>query len=318
MTAELWLISALVFGAALLAVQGAYWLLVGSRTERKAINRRLALGERLDNQMEVLETLRRERGLAAADSLPFLRGLHELATQSGLKIDTTRLLIWALALGVTLLLVLSYALGFGAVALASAALLTVVGIYLILAYARHKRIHRFGEQLPDALDVLVRGLRAGHPFRVSLGLVAREMPDPIGTEFGLLADEIAFGLDVDTAVDNLCRRVGHEDLAFFAVSVNIQNRTGGNLAEVLGRLSVLIRQRIKLRLKIRAITSEGRLSGIFLSLAPFILFLIISLLSPDYFTAVADHPIIMPALVLGLLLIGAGNFIMYRMVNFKV
>lgn len=318
MTAELWLISALVFGAALLAVQGAYWLLVGSRTERKAINRRLALGERLDNQMEVLDTLRRERALIATGSLPFLRGLNELVTQSGLRIDATRLIIWTLVLGAALFVAFSYALGFGVVAVVAAAALTVIGIYLFLVYVRQKRIHRFGEQLPDALDVLVRGLRAGHPFRVSLGLVAREMPDPIGTEFGLLADEIAFGLDVNTAMDNLCRRVGHEDLAFFAVSVNIQNQTGGNLAEVLGRLSILIRQRIKLRLKIRAITSEGRLSGIFLSLAPFILFLIISLLSPDYFTAVIDHPIVMPALVLGLLLIGAGNFIMYRMVNFKV
>jgi tight adherence protein B len=126
-----------------------------------------------------------------------------------------------------------------------------------------------------------------------------------------------FGLEQSAAIDNLIRRVGLGDLLFFATAVNVQQQTGGNLAEILSRLSRLMRSRSKLRLKIRALSSEGRLSAVALSLAPFVLFGIISLLSPDYFLSVKDHPII-PLIVggcLGLLVIG--NIVMYRMVNFK-
>jgi tight adherence protein B len=153
---------------------------------------------------------------------------------------------------------------------------------------------------------------------VALALVAREMPDPIGSEFGILADEVTFGLELTAAADNLVRRVGHEDLAFFAVAVNIQSQTGGNLAEILSRLSQMVRNRAKLRLKVRALTSEGRLSALVLSLAPFILFGIISLIHPAYFGDIRGHPIVVPALIVGLTLLTIGNVIMYRMVHFKV
>jgi tight adherence protein B len=147
--------------------------------------------------------------------------------------------------------------------------------------------------------------------------VAREMPDPIGSEFGIVADEITFGLEQSTAIDHLCRRVGQGDLAFFATAVNVQHQTGGNLGEILARLSRLLRNRSKLRLKIRALSSEGRLSAIALSLAPFVLFAIISLISPDYFGAVRNHPVVQLGAGVGLVLLAIGNFVMYRMVNFK-
>jgi tight adherence protein B len=202
-------------------------------------------------------------------------------------------------------------------ALPVAVVLSVASGLIFLRSVRAKRIAQFGEQLPDSLDVLVRGLRAGHPFRVSLNLVAREMPDPAGSEFGLIADEIAFGLEQSQAIDGLVGRVGHADLSFFATAINIQHETGGNLAEILARLAQLLRQRMKLRLKIRALSSEGRLSAIALSAAPFVLFGIITLLSPNYFTAVSDHPLTLPVTVAALVLLGVGNFVMFRMVNFK-
>jgi tight adherence protein B len=314
---ELWLITALVFLAALMAVQGTYWFFTRTRKDQKAINRRVALGDRLTNASEVLETLRRERDLAS-DYIALFGGLHALVVQTGLRVDLRRLLLWTIVLAVGVLITLSYAIGFGLGTLALAILVAAMSVFLFLLRVRRQRINRFGEQLPDALDVIVRGLRAGHPFRVAVGLVGREMADPIGTEFGLFLDEITFGLDVNAAVDNLCRRVGHDDLAFFAVAINIQMQTGGNLAEILSRLSMLIRNRAKMRLKIRALTSEGRLSAVCLSLAPFMLFGIISLIHPGYFGEVRDHPLIMPALVVSLFLIATGNLIMYRMVNFKI
>ena len=143
------------------------------------------------------------------------------------------------------------------------------------------------------------------------------MPDPVGTEFGIVADEIMFGLEQSSAVNNLGSRVGLEDLSFFSTAVNIQSETGGNLAEILGRLSGLLRGRAKLRLKIRALSSEGRLSAIALSVTPFILFTIITLIAPDYFVSIKDHWITLPATVLALLMLTVGNVLLYRMVHFK-
>jgi tight adherence protein B len=190
-------------------------------------------------------------------------------------------------------------------------------LLFILRSIRNRRIGRFAEQLPDSLDVIVRGVRSGFPLSTALGLVAREMPDPIGTEFGMASDEITFGLDVRKAVENLYRRVGQEDLLFLVISINVQSQTGGNLAEILTRLSRLIRNREKIRLKIRALTAEGRLSAIFLTLMPFVLFALITLISPPYFAEVRDNPLIPPAAIFGLLMLFIGNVMIYRMVNFK-
>jgi len=130
-------------------------------------------------------------------------------------------------------------------------------------------------------------------------------------------DEILFGLEQSAAVGNLGPRVGHNDLSFFSTAVNIQHQTGGNLAEILSRLSTMLRSRSKLRLKIRALSAEGRLSAVALSLTPFILFALITLISPDYFFGVKDHPIAILALIVGGLLLVIGNVTLYRMVNFK-
>jgi tight adherence protein B len=315
---QLLIIYTLAFGAVLLGVQGLFWFVSHRYKEKKAINRRLALGQQLVAPVEVLDTLRRERGLGLARGIGALAAFEQLFLQTGLRFDPQRLLMIVLGLTGALLIIFSYVLSFGIVAVTLAVTMALASIYLVLRLVRSKRISQFGEQFPDAVDVIVRGLRAGHPFRVALGLVAREMPDPVGSEFGILADEISFGLEIATAADNLVRRVGHEDLAFFAIAVNIQSETGGNLAEILSRLANLVRNRAKLRLKVRALTSEGRLSAVFLSLAPFILFAVVNLISPTYFGEVRNHPVILPALLFGLLLLGIGNFIMYRMVHFKV
>jgi tight adherence protein B len=316
--AELWLIGALAFGAVLLSIQGAYWYFSFTRREKKAINRRLALSQTLSTPGEVLDALRRERGLGGAAGIQFLAGLEKLVLQTGMRIELVRLAAILLALAAGLFALFSWTLGWLIVDLLLSSGLALFGVYVALHWVRQRRLLRFGEQLPDTIDVIVRGLRAGHPFRVALGLVAKEMPDPIGSEFGIFADEIAFGLDLSTAADNLVNRVGHDDLAFLAIAVNIQSQTGGNLAEILSRLARLIRSRAKMRLKIRALTSEGRLSAIFLSAAPFILFALISLISPRYFGDIRNHPIVIPATIVGFLLLGIGNFIMYRMVHFKV
>jgi len=315
---ELWIIYALVFGAALLGFQALYVLVIRSRTERKIINRRLTLTNELSDQAAVLETLRLERGLGAFGDVAGLQWLDQLVMQSGLKFSVTRLLVWIGGLFFVFYLPLALWLKLGPLAILIAMVAAPLVGYLLLRRARAQRIARFSEQLPEALDIIVRGLRAGHPFRVALGLASREMPDPIGTEFGILLDEISFGLDQQVAVDHLYGRVGQEDLSFVSIAINIQSQTGGNLAEILLSLSRMLRNRSKLRLKVRALTSEGRLSGVLLSALPFALFVIVYMISPAYFSEIRGSPLLVPGVIIGFALLAVGNFTIYRMVNFKV
>ena len=306
-----------VFGAVLLAVQAAYWLFTEQKSTRGAINRRLHLAKESSSAQEIFETLKRERGLAGLDNEQFRR-LNDLVVQTGLRLDGKLLIAGGFLLGILFFLLLGFAFGFGLLSVILSAIFSVGLLLLLLVLIRRKRIAKFSEQLPDAIDVIVRGVRSGYPFTVALGLVAKEMNDPIGTEFGMTSDEISFGSEIGGALDHLFQRVGHEDLLYLIMGLKIQMQTGGNLGEILSRLARLLRERAMLRLKVRAISAEGRLSAVFLTVMPFLLFGVITFLQPDYFFGVRGHPIVMPALILGLSMLVVGNIIIYRMVNFKV
>jgi tight adherence protein B len=161
-------------------------------------------------------------------------------------------------------------------------------------------------------------LRAGHPVPVAIGMVGREMPDPIGSEFGMVTDEVTYGADLETAMRSLFYRVGSDDLPLFVTAVAIQGTTGGNLGEILQNLSRVIRERFKMRRKIKSLASEGRASALILSSLPFGMFGIIFFLVPDFYGAVWDEPMTKIGLALAGCWMGVGNFIMYRMVNFKI
>jgi tight adherence protein B len=314
---QLWVIYGLVFFAAILAIESLYWLFYELRGNKKIINRRLTLGEKSAAKGQVLDILRRERGFADFNS-PTLTRLNDFFVQTGLRVSKTALTLWTLMVAAvisvplwTLLLPQWQAAGIGLIVAPA-----LVGLYLSIT--RRRRIERFAQQLPDSLDIIVRGLRVGHPFSSAIELVAREMRDPIGTELGITADEMTFGQDVVTAVSNLYRRVGQEDLVFLAIAVSVQSQTGGNLADVLARLATLMRERVTMRLKIKALSAEGRLSGWFLSAMPFILFGAIQLVATDYFGGLKGSPFLVPALVYGLTSLLLANIAIYRMVNFKV
>jgi tight adherence protein B len=313
---DLSVIFLLVFLAATFAVYGFYWFFIFNRREQQTVNRRLELSKQLRNPSAVLAILRDERGIRNFSS-PLLRQLSDLLAQTGTDI-TNRVFIASLAaVFLTLAVISSKFLDFGFVTIIIAGVLTLSCAILYLLRQRSRRISLFGEQLPDTIDVIVRGVRVGLPFTSAVALVAREMPDPVGTEFGMLADEIGFGLDIRSALDNLYRRVGQADLLFLTVSVSIQAQTGGNLGEILSRLSRMMRNRTNMRLKIRALSAEGRASAVTLSAFPFVLLFIINLISPTYYGAIRSNAMVEPAIYLGLFLLIVGNLIMYRMVNFK-
>ena len=313
---QLWVIYGLVFFAAILAFESLYWLIYELRGNKKIINRRLTLGEKSEAKGQVLDILRRERGFADFDSATLTR-LNDFFVQTGLRVSKMALTLWTLMVAAVISVPLWFflpqwqAAGIGLIVAPP-----LVGLYLSIT--RRRRIERFAQQLPDSLDIIVRGLRVGHPFSSAIELVAREMRDPIGSELGITADEMTFGQDVVTAVSNLHRRVGQEDLVFLAIAVSVQSQTGGNLADVLARLASLMRERVTMRLKIKALSAEGRLSGWFLSAMPFILFGAIQLVATDYFGGLRGTAFLVPALVYGFISLILSNIAIYRMVHFKV
>jgi tight adherence protein B len=310
------LISVLLFTAVALATQGLYWTAWRSRRAQSSIKRRLALSKEDGTKPGSLNALRDGRGLAEFES-PRLRRCNDFLAQTGLRLDRNLLLIAMFALNGLLFVLFGLVLGHGAWTFLSTMLLAVVLIGLFFKTVRQKRIGRFAELLPDSIDVIVRGLRAGYPLPAALDLVGQEMPDPVGTEFRLTSDEISFGQDIRTAIDNLYRRVGQDDLLFLIMAVNVQSQTGGNLAEILAGLSRLLRNRAKVNMKVKALSADGRMSAVVLSLIPFILFGLISLISPSYFGEVREHPLIVPALIYATISLVLGNIVMYRMVHFK-
>jgi tight adherence protein B len=189
---------------------------------------------------------------------------------------------------------------------------------LVLKFKRSRRQKAFGAQFPDALDIIVRSLRAGHPVPIAVTMVAREMADPIGSEFGIVADEITFGADLETGMRNLYFRIGQDDLPLFVTAVAIQGSTGGNLGEILENLSAVIRQRFKMRRKVKALAAEGRASALILSSLPIVMFLVVQVITPEFYASVWHEDLTKIGLSVagGWMLIG--NFIMYRMVNFRI
>lgn len=190
--------------------------------------------------------------------------------------------------------------------------------YKILAHKKKRRLHKFEKQLPDALDLLARGLRAGHAFPTGLQQVAKEMADPLGTEFFKTFREFNHGLNLNDALLNLCNRINLRDLSFFTTAVLIQRETGGNLTEILEKISVLIRERFKLRNQVKALTAEGRLSGLILLLLPPVLVVILMAVNPEYELQLFHHPMgrAMCGVALGFQLLGM--WCIHKIVNIKV
>ena len=314
-----YLIYLLVAASAGLFVEGVYLLFFSGGSYRKNVNRRLKLLKNQPDRENILVQLRRERGLTNTGGYSIgMESLNRLVMQSGLTIGITKLLVI-----VAFATVASFALGMVFRGNLTDAVLIALffGIalpYLVVRFLRSRRQKAFGAQFPDALDMIVRSLRAGHPTPIALTMVAREMRDPIGSEFGIVVDEITYGADLETALRNLNVRIGQDDLPLFVTAVAIQGSTGGNLGEILENLSGVIRLRFKMRRKIRALAAEGRASALILSSLPIVMFLIIQLVSPNFYASVWDIPLTKQALIAAGCWMGIGNLIMYRLVNFKI
>ena len=179
-------------------------------------------------------------------------------------------------------------------------------------------MRKFERQLPDALDLVARSLRAGHAFSGGLQMVADEFDDPLGTEFQRTVAQINLGVSIEQALKNLADRVDCPDLKFFAVSVIIQRESGGNLAEILESISSLIRERFRLRGKIRTLTAEGKLSAGILVGIPFFVAFALSFMNPDYVRVLSTDPTGKILVAVALIMMGIGIAWMKKMITLKV
>jgi tight adherence protein B len=305
--------------AAGLLAEAVYLLFFTSRSYRKNVNRRLQLVESSSDREAILVQLRRERGLTAGGDFQLpLVSFNRLVLQSGVTLGVGKLPFYFGILALFAVGALMFTRGNFIEALGAAAFCSTLLPLLVLKFKRSRRQKTFGAQFPDALDIIVRSLRSGHPVPVAISMVAREMADPVGGEFGIVADEITYGADLETGMRNLYFRVGQEDLPLFVTAVAIQSSTGGNLSEILQNLSAVIRQRFKMRRKIRALAAEGRASAMILSSLPIALFAIVNVVAPEFYASVWHEDLTKIALACAGAWMGVGNFIMYRMVNFKV
>jgi tight adherence protein B len=194
----------------------------------------------------------------------------------------------------------------------------VGGVYVWISGKAKKRMSMIGEQLPEAVELMVRSLRVGHPFSNAVSIVAREVPDPLGTEMGIVSDETAYGREMGETLKAVAERLDNQDMRFLAMAVTIQQTSGGNLAEILDGLGKVIRARFRLFRRVNAITAEAKWSGKLLSAFPILALLGINVVQPDYFDEVMESSLFIPAcFVVGALLV-LNLIVMRHLVNIKV
>jgi tight adherence protein B len=308
----------LVFAAVFTAGQGAFGLLSVATTKRK-VNQRLKIADKVDGVSALVTELRKQRGLGADGRRGgVIRWLSALIVMSGVPYAPKKWILYAATAGVVGGLCVAVLTKNPVMFVPGALLLGLGGPFGYLKYMAGKRNAALGVQLPQALEIIVRSLEAGHPVPTAISLVGREMVDPIGSEFGMAADEIAYGGTMQEAVERMSERCQHPDIDLFAATVRLQASTGGNLTGLLKLNASTVRERHKMRLKIKAASSEGRASAMILTSAPFIAVGFIMISAPHFYGDVIHERFVQ----IGLGVIGVwmflGNMVMRNMINMKL
>ncbi len=250
-------------------------------------------------------------------SIPRVQLLDRLLMQSGLNLSVASFLGMTIVAAVIGALVAIY---FGVPLLMMVVFAVAAGI-LPLMYvlrAKAKRMVVIENQLPDALDLMGRAMRAGHAFPSALRMVGSEMPEPIASEFRMVFDEINYGISTQEALTNLSTRVPSTDLSYFVIAVLIQHETGGNLSELLGNISSIIRERLKLMMTVRVLSAEGRLSAWILTLLPFALGIAMQAVNPGFLSTLWTDPLGIKMTIGALCLMLMGIFVMSRIIKIRV
>lgn len=311
----------LIFIAVLVMVEGLYLVVFGkSISLNSKVNRRLEMLEKGGKREEVLEQLRKEmRQHMKTQTIPLYSLLAERAQKAAIAFTPAQLIMIMGGLAAFAFVGLSVGTGAGlALRILASVIIGAGGVFFWVNSKAAKRIALIEEQLPDAVELMVRSLRVGHPFSSAVQIVAKEVEDPIATEFGIIADESAYGRDVGEALKEMAERLDIQDIRFLAVAVTIQQQSGGNLAEVLAGLAKVIRARFRLFRRVKAITAEAKWSGKFLSAFPLLALMFTLLRDPNYYDNVLDHPWFIPACFVVGVMLTINLFVMRWLTNIKV
>jgi tight adherence protein B len=310
-------VATLVFLAVVTVIVGLWWV----RTSGERVRRRL------ESQAEVVMPERQllrgdltatapawERLLRKSD---LVGQLARLAEQAGSRRTVGEFLMLMAGVGVAGGLVGGWRTGSAAGAVISTILAGAIPV-LSLMHRRHRRIQRFQEHFADAVDMISRAIRAGNALSSAIQLVGDEMADPVGHEFRHVTEEIRLGLDPGEALQRLQQRLPTEDVEFFCTAIRIQRGSGGNLAEILDRLSDVIRKRFELLSHARVLSAQQRYAAIFVGVSPALFSIVFYFLSPGYFDPLIESPIAPMLITAGLVLEGIGSLILWRLAKIKV
>ena len=320
-----------IFGSVFLLSQLVLSRAWSNRERFAAVNKRLRMIRQGVGSEEITATLRKNSPSDFKNLPPalahmaqnFQRMLFSAAvpyTASQVLVGLVVFFIIALAVGLLLVSMFGIPLNIGVVLLmAIVAAAAAIGLpVMIVNFISQRKRKKIEAQFPVALDVFVRALRSGHPVAGAIDLLTREMEDPIGSEFGLVADEVAYGADLTDAIEAMANRWDLEDIRMFVVSLSVQIETGGNLAEILENLAEVIRARASLYLKVRSLSSEGRMTGWMLTVLPILTFIGMFSVNPGFYLNVAKDPIFLFGMPGLLLLYFTGVFWIRSLVNIKV
>lgn len=314
-----YIIYAAIFIAVVLAVEGIWLFSRAISPQSREINRRLGLIAQKNDPKAAISLMKEREGGPASQAIT-LRApwIGQLIWMARATVAPAALLGLAVGFAVVFVALFNFS---GAPLLLSLVFGAAMGLGIpfgTLAFLAGQRKKKFLEQFPNAVDLVARSLQAGHPIPVALGIVAEQASDPIGTEFGIAIDEMAFGLDRDEALSNMVRRFPLAELHLFVAAIQITRETGGNLAEVFLKLADVIRAKAMLRKKVSALTAEGRMSCIILASLPIALFAILNVLRPEFYGAVSGDPLFGPMMTAPPVLLVMGVAMIWRMVNFKI
>ena len=315
------IIYGLIFVGVLVVVEGAYLTVFGkSISLNNRVSRRLDMMNKGQGRQDVLEQLRKEMAAhAKGTQIPLYSLLSDKAQKAAIAFSPEQLMLIMAGLSVAAFTALTLGTESGPIAnavIAGAA--GIGGVYTWVSMKANKRMSLIEEQLPDAIELMVRSLKVGHPFSSAVQIVAKELPDPLATEFGMIADESAYGRDVAEALKEMAERLDMQDMRFLAVAVAIQQQSGGNLAEILAGLSSVIRARFRLFRRVKAITAEAKWSGKFLSGFPVLALVFINVTDPGYYDEVRETALFIPGCIAVGMFLAANLFVMRILTNIKV
>ncbi len=289
------------------------------KKQRDHINRRILPLEQEVTPQNAVYLLHKENG--GAEGLGFdlsIDWLDNLLVQADRKISSNRFIFMMISI-VSVALAALISLGVSTLISAPAALFIGIAFPLwVLKYLKARRIKRFAFQFTEAIELIVRSLKAGHPVPTAIKMVSREMSDPIAHEFGLISDEVAYGSDLVSAIQAMQKRVDYEDLPLFVTAISIQSITGGNLGVILEGLANVLRSRVKLRRKVKAAASEGRASALILNSVPIAVMAFITIFTPNYYGDIIHETYIITGLSMAFGWMMIGNIAMHRMMNFRI